>query len=350
MWTDKPHKSGYDISVVIGRFQPLHNGHVDLIRYAKDVAKNTLVLVGSSDLPSSFKNPFSSSTRIAWIEKTIPNIEVDSIVDYSYNDNLWFAQVHEKVNEYARFLGLENPKICLVGYKKDKSSWYLDKFPSWDYEEFYEAHNGISGTAIRTCLFNSSLDPVESSKDFKLPEVVLKYIKDHYNTQEFKIICEEFEFIDKYKSQWSESPYPVIFQTTDNVVICNGHVLVVKRKACPGKGLYAMPGGFLNYWERIVDGMIRELKEETSIKLSTNLLKSSIKSIHYFDNPDRSLRGRTITHAGLIVLNMPKLPEVKGDDDAEKAFWIPIGEFYGMRSKFFEDHYDIITHMINKAG
>lgn len=42
-------------------------------------------------------------------------------------------------------------------------------------------------------------------------------------------------------------------------------ILLIKRKRDPGKGLYDLPGGFVDYDESLLDGMKRELSEEINI-------------------------------------------------------------------------------------
>jgi ADP-ribose pyrophosphatase YjhB (NUDIX family) len=108
----------------------------------------------------------------------------------------------------------------------------------------------------------------------------------------------------------------------------------VKRGDMPGKGLWALPGGFLNQEETMLDGAIRELKEETKIKVPVPVLKGSIKESKTFDAPNRSSRGRTITQAFFIDLGVGELPKVKGSDDAEKAFWVPFNKV--KQEKMFE--------------
>ena len=136
--------------------------------------------------------------------------------------------------------------------------------------------------------------------------------------------------------------------TVDAIVIKSGHILVVSRKFNPGKGLLALPGGFINKNERLKDSVLRELKEETGIKINIPDLKKCIVDSEVFDEPLRSARGRTITHAFLFDLGVGDLPKVNGDDDAEKAFWLPVSEFYTLEDKFFEDHYHIIRYFISK--
>jgi bifunctional NMN adenylyltransferase/nudix hydrolase len=94
----------------------------------------------------------------------------------------------------------------------------------------------------------------------------------------------------------------------------------------------------------VVDGILRELREETKLKLPEKVLRGCIKRVQLFDAVDRSLRGRTITHAALIELPAGPLPPVKGADDAEKAHWVPLS---GIREeRMFEDHYHIIDELV----
>ena len=130
-----------------------------------------------------------------------------------------------------------------------------------------------------------------------------------------------------------------------------GNWLLVKSRNEPGKVLWALPGGVIGQYERLEDAVIRELREETKLKVPVPVLQGSIKHKHttVFDAPNRSLRGRTITHAFLLELSdQPKLPKVKGSDDAEEARWFPLDIVDGMGTVLFEDHKSIIQTMVAK--
>jgi bifunctional NMN adenylyltransferase/nudix hydrolase len=163
-------------------------------------------------------------------------------------------------------------------------------------------------------------------------------------------LFKEFDFRNKYKEAWASAPYAPTFVTSDALVIKSGHVLMIKRGHNPGKGCYALPGGFLNQGEYIKQAIIRELKEETKIKVSKEELEDAMarNPITVFDHPKRSKRGRTITHVGLFDLGNGALPEIKAADDAAEAFWIPLGMIYKMSDKMFEDHFDIIVSLTSK--
>ena len=88
----------------------------------------------------------------------------------------------------------------------------------------------------------------------------------------------------------------------------------------------------------------RELREETRLKVPEPVLKGSIRKQKVFDDPHRSARGRTITHAFYIELSPnSELPRVKGSDDAKYAVWLPLAELDP--ATLFEDHYFIIQEM-----
>jgi ADP-ribose pyrophosphatase YjhB (NUDIX family) len=166
------------------------------------------------------------------------------------------------------------------------------------------------------------------------------------NTSEYEQIIREREFVANYKKQYASLPYPPIFSTADSVVIQSGHVLMIKRRAEPGKGLWALPGGYVNATtdKSVEDAAIRELREETMIKVPAPVLRGSIKRSKVFDAIGRSPRGRIITHAFHIELPDGELPKVKGNDDAEKARWVPISDVKS--EECFEDHYEILQHFL----
>ena len=93
--------------------------------------------------------------------------------------------------------------------------------------------------------------------------------------------------------------------------------------------------------------MIRELREETGLKIPAPVLRGSLQGSRVFDGVDRSERGRVITHAFAISLPDGPLPKVKGMDDADKARWVPLSEVKS--SECFDDHYEIIQWAKNTS-
>ena len=306
------------LAVVIGRFQPLHKGHMHLIAEAAKQAENVLVIVGSANNSRTPKNPWTYAERFNMFD-AVYNIEqsnkmfVRPVPDYLYSDADWCENIQSIVEEMA-----EDKDVVLVGHSKDESTYYMNMFPQWSVHEVGGMSGGgevINATDVRADYFE---DSKELCFDDRIPDPVGE-IMSLWNNQwdavsgTYTNLREEYLQLKEYKKIWEAAPFPPTFVTADAVTLCGNHILLVKRKFSPGKGKWALPGGFINQNEFIEDAAIRELKEETRIKLHKNILRGSIKSNRVFDAPSRSLRGRTITHAYLMVLSAYNgLPEVKG--------------------------------------
>ena len=344
----------YDVVVFIGRFHPLHNAHVEMLQRAAELTDNLLVILGSAKQPRTFKNPWNDNERKALVASALfdivqqdPNFNyaIETNHDTIYNNQAWAVRVQKIVSDFVyNSKGPGEFKVALIGHKKDETSFYLDMFPQWETID-QELIEQLNATDIRDLYFKD--DANLKYLKFVVPEVTYKFLEQFKETDEYQEIIKEREFIAKYKSQYAGFPYAPIFVTTDAVVVQSGHILLVKRRSYPGKGLWALPGGFVDAGKdaSVQDAMLRELREETGIKVPAPVLAGNIQSNKVFDAKGRSARGRTITHAFHIQLpDHGPLPKVKGQDDAEKAQWIPIGS---LRSEdFFEDHFEIIGHFV----
>jgi bifunctional NMN adenylyltransferase/nudix hydrolase len=166
------------------------------------------------------------------------------------------------------------------------------------------------------------------------------------NAPSFAGLEAEYQAVQAHRRAWSVAPYPVILVTVDAVVVQSGHVLLIRRGHQPGQGLWALPGGFLDPDETLLAGCVRELREETGIRVAQSELLACLRDQHVFDAPDRSVRGRTITHAFYFELPAGQHPAVCGSDDAAHAEWIPLARFFEMEEHLFEDHYHIVRLFI----
>jgi bifunctional NMN adenylyltransferase/nudix hydrolase len=337
----------YDYAIFFGRFQPYHNGHHRIVTEAFNVADELIIVIGSHNRPRTIKNPFTSDERKAMIsaaltEEQLSRTHFIAQEDYYYSDTKWLESIQKRVQTIQWHKWRPGAiKTTLIGHKKDSSSYYLDMFPQWDFTDV-ENKLKLNATDLRVEYFKSGF--WNTAWYDKVPKETYLYLTQlNRGTVHFDDLMTEYQFIQKYKEAWAAAPYAPTFVTCDATVIQSGHVLLVRRKAAPGKGLWALPGGFLNPGERILDGIIRELGEETKINAPDKVLRGSIVTTRVFDHPERSLRGRTITHNALIHLPNGPLPKVKGSDDAEKAKWVPLGALDS--SEFFEDHYDMIQIM-----
>jgi bifunctional NMN adenylyltransferase/nudix hydrolase len=348
----------FDYLVFIGRFQPFHVGHQEVLDKALQLADKVIVLVGSANQPRTIKNPFSFAERRQMILNTYgfnnlkgdedkhdyKRIAVEPLSDNKYNDTAWAASVQSIVSSHIAVMGWSDKprRGGIIGHVKDSSSYYLNLFPQWELVD-HAINEEVHATDIRKIMFTGqNLRFLQAV----VPYTVFAFLEKFSNTADAAALFKEQIFIDTYRRSWAAAPYAPTFLTCDAVVVQSGHILLIKRKAEPGKGLYALPGGFVNQNERIEDGMLRELREETKLKVPEPVLRGSIKAKEVFDHPDRSLRGRTVTQAFYIELQPGKLPPVKGGDDAAQARWIPLAHV--REEELFEDHYSIIKHFVGE--
>jgi bifunctional NMN adenylyltransferase/nudix hydrolase len=356
----------YKASVFIGRFQPIHTAHIQIIEQALEISEIVIVSVGSAHKPKTVKNPWTAEERITMIKRALKEklgttqgwtdypeefekrVKFIKVRDHMYNNTRWAGETFSKaVMEGAT----QDKETCLIGCFKDDSSWYLKMYPQWSFEEIkkvYDKENKLmNATEVRDeLLFWGSVD--NTFHKGLLCNTTKEDLVLWAKTPEYEGLQNESRFLKGYKDRWASAPFPPTFVTTDCIVIKSGHILLINRKVNPGRGLWALPGGFLNPDEGLKDCAIRELKEETRIKIDKAVLRRSIIESKVFDHPNRSLRGRTITHAYLIDLGEGPLPEIKAGDDASGAHWILLADMKNLEDKMFEDHNDIIQNLTSR--
>ena len=338
-----------DVAVLIGRFQPFHRGHAGLLQTALSTAARVVIVLGSSFHARNAKNPFTWQERAAMIGATLSDADRErvsfvAVRDY-YDDNLWAEEVRKAVACNVNAGG--TAQVALVGHFKDASSYYLNHFPQWHMVKS-EERSEIDATDIRRIYFEAEdLDVSLNVLDEVVPVAIRQYMKSWSTLPYYAGLAEEHRFVCKYKQAWSRAPYAPIFSTVDAVVTCAEHVLLIKRGGFPGKDQWAVPGGFVEQRERLLQSAIRELGEETKLAVLDSTLEGALVDVRVFDHPDRSQRGRTITHAHYFTLMSDTLPTVEAADDAALVAWVPIAELPGMEEQFYEDHFHILDYFLH---
>lgn len=351
----------FDYLVLIGRFQPVHNGHVAVISHALSLADKLIVICGSARQARTPRSPWTVEEREQLLRSALPEnwqsrLFVVGVSDRMYNDQQWVTEVQSLVDKVIAVdttsLGRQQQefRIGLVGCQGRQQTAYLDLFPQWERVDAPYLPN-VQASRLRQSYFDEALHSQWMHELAGLPEPVAKGLDAFRQMPVFAELQAEYQFLRRYRQSWSSAPYPPTLVTTDAVVIHSGHILLVRRRARPGKGLWALPGGFVGQEERIRDAVIRELREETRLKVPAPVLSGSIRASRVFDHPHRSLRGRAITHAFLIELlpTQEGLPRVKGNDDAERAQWFPLFEFQRMENQLFEDHFYIVNWFLGQV-
>ena len=348
--------SQFDAAVFIGRFQPPHLGHVAMLEHALSSAKEVIVVLGSAFQARTPKNPFTWQERQAMIEACLAPEQRERLrflpmADF-YNEARWVQAVQTGVQALLPSAKAGyTPRVALIAHFKDASSEYLSQFPTWHRLDF-PRQNHTDATAIREALFatantEAAQQTLRSTLEEHLAEAMVATLLQWRSTDAFVALQEEWSILKGYRESWARAPYPPVFVTVDALVQCQGKVLLVERGQAPGKGLFALPGGFLEQRDTLWQSCLRELQEETCIDLTEAQWRQALQQQQLFDHPDRSLRGRVITQVFHFDLGDHPLPEVQGADDAKEAFWWEIEEIQKHPERFFDDHFHILDTLLN---
>jgi len=95
------------------------------------------------------------------------------------------------------------------------------------------------------------------------------------------------------------------------------HVLLIQRAKEPFAGRWALPGGFVNKDEPLIDAARRELREETGLRVT------KLRQIGAFGDPGRDPRGWTVSVAYLAEVSGTKHKALAADD-AQAVNWFPV--------------------------
>lgn len=125
--------------------------------------------------------------------------------------------------------------------------------------------------------------------------------------------------------------------TVDGVLLEQGKLLLIKRKNDPFQGMWALPGGYVEYGETTEHAIIREMQEETG------LLVEIIGLLGVYSDPKRDPRGHTVTIVYNLKRSSGKL--IHGDDAAEAQFF----DYASLPPVAF-DHHQIIENVIRRKN
>lgn len=113
-------------------------------------------------------------------------------------------------------------------------------------------------------------------------------------------------------------------------------ILLVRRKYEPYKGMWAIPGGFVEDGEELEAAAIRELQEETG------LIVPAMTQLYTFGKVGRDSRGRTVTVTYYAFADAAA-QNVQGGDDAAAAEWVYVKDI----TELAFDHMEML-HMAMK--
>jgi bifunctional NMN adenylyltransferase/nudix hydrolase len=338
------------LAVLVGRFQPFHCAHLALLQRALALAPQCVVVIGSAHQARTPKNPFTWAERAEMIRLALTDDERARLqflpVRDHYDEARWLQAVRAGVA--ALHPAVPNASITLVGHLKDATSTYLRGFAGWTLTAVPRLP-GAGGTQVRDAYYAATEDDLPATLGAlvsQAPASTIAFLRAWAALPFRAALAVEWQMLRDYHAAWASAPYPPVFVTVDAVVRCAGQVLLIQRGAAPGRGLWAVPGGFIEQRETAYQSALRELAEETHLHLLEDTMRQCLRATAVFDHPDRSQRGRTITHAHFFDLGERELPEVRADDDAQAVAWVPEAQLRAMEDQFHDDHFHMLDHFL----
>lgn len=340
MNSPEPFSPKFDIVVQIGAFQPWLQVHQAALELALQQSRQVLLLWVDADRARSAVHPFTATECRQILGLALPETLRHRVHVMGLRQNLHPGREWANVWQHARQLsGSTEPRLAVL-QAPDAPRRYWPNVPRLPYPA-----DDDPGLTWRQAAFGST-DPTHVLRQYgdRLVPATRAWFEAWLQGPLRQAVHAEWQLLQHERAAWAAAPYPPTLVTVDCVVQCADHVLLIQRGRQPGQGLHALPGGFLDVHETLVQSACRELCEETGLALPATLQPSGQA---VFDAPGRSQRGRVITHAYHFVLPDANLPVVQAGDDAAQAHWVPLAQLPLLSGQLHDDHALILDHFLH---
>lgn len=340
-----PRPQPYDLAVYVARLQPVLGLHLAQLRHALTQAPECMLVVAGARQALSPRNPLTLEQRVAMLWQELREDERRRIHLMAARDSYDTASWSDAVLNTARAAAPLASRYAVL-YEPDSREPALPWAQPISFEDASAADTPVLDPlfdAAEPAAQLTALAPVLAPQG---PAALMAWVR----SSAFATLAREWHALRAMRAEWAGAPYPPVFVTVDVLVQCVDQVLLIRRGREPGKDLYALPGGFIEVTETLAASALRELAEETGLKLNAPELRGALRGSAVFDAPFRSQRGRVITHAYHFDLGPMTPPAIRAGDDAAAAFWLPLNELALHENQFHDDHFLIIDHFLQVAG
>lgn len=171
------------VGVIIARIQPIHRGHLELIRQALNENEQVLLLVGSADKLNK-RNPIPIALRLQLATEAIAEefgeeakrVTITPLVDLtdeSDNSHDWGFYL------YSHIVGITKSPAFTI-YYSDGFEIIMQWFPNFITRDFISfklnargtIHNNLSATKVREMIMRNDIDELREA----VPDCVLENV------------------------------------------------------------------------------------------------------------------------------------------------------------------------------
>ena len=152
-------------------------------------------------------------------------------------------------------------------------------------------------------------------------------------TDEGKRLLEDFNKMNGTVQTLSSLGMRTPLVAADGLIVIDDKLVLIRRKFYPFEGKLALPGGMVEYDERVEDAVCREMKEETGLDVEI------IKLLGVYSEPGRDPRGHVVS-AAFVLKRVGG--ELRSGDDAKAIELVDIDEIPDLAF----DHNEIIEDFL----
>lgn len=333
----------FGLAACVGHFVLPDEVQLELLRSALSRAERVRVFITRAWQAASARQPFGWRERADMLAASLDNARL-SRIDFEPVREHWDAKRTLRAVQagLAPHHPAGTPVLCLWSGPEPEPE---DRPRGWAFEELGDT-DARSEPRLDALYAAHEPEAAWRGMEDELAPGTRERVRAWLDTPELARLREEWRLIDREKKVWAAVPYPVTLVTVDAVVRSGGYVLLVERGRSPGRGLWALPGGFLERGDTVLQSALRELVEETGLPLSERAMRERLRSVKVFDHPERSQRGRVVTHAHFFDLGEDSPPPVRGGDDAAAARWLPVAQLADMETRLHDDHFHVLDEFL----
>lgn len=148
----------FEFGLVLGRFQGLHKGHIQIINLARKLCQKTLILIGSSQESGTLRNPFNLEIRKKMLQKVYQedDVIIGALKDLTNEHDISFEWGRYILENVEKMYGIK-PDLMVYGKDESRKGWFSEE-DSKMFSEIVVARDKlkISATKLREFLMQNN--------------------------------------------------------------------------------------------------------------------------------------------------------------------------------------------------
>lgn len=166
---------------VVGRFQPVHKGHVTLIRRALELSENVVIFIGSAQEDNTPKNPYDVGQRVEMIKACFDQEVQKRLVfmplpDFATNTE-WVKFIDHSLKCYSQKTVSRISVVTDKDADTQASNQVLRQVPYTD-QYVCVFPNTLNATDIRKKIFIEGEDPMKIHELYPAVRALIKQYMD----------------------------------------------------------------------------------------------------------------------------------------------------------------------------